>query len=164
MQVGLHSEPQNIWLHTGTRQPDISSSHHQPCSVSPAGQPASGGPTHAHCMCSNLSVVRHNLYMKLHSGLVYRKTGNMRERECFFHLSHRPEKGKLIGLMGNFHKEMEKEIVDGVLWRVCFMPFNVPTHPRLSRWWRDNTRVLNHFACYRHGSPNHGVLFLKPNL
>lgn len=24
MQVGLHSEPQNIWLDAGTRQPDIS--------------------------------------------------------------------------------------------------------------------------------------------
>lgn len=30
MQVGLHSEPQNIWLDAGTRQPDISSLHHEP--------------------------------------------------------------------------------------------------------------------------------------
>lgn len=153
MQVGLHSEPQNIWLHTGTRQPDISSSHHEPCSVSPAGHPASGGRTHAHCMCSNLSIVRHNLYVKPHSGLVCRETGNTRERECFFHLSHRPEKGKRICLMGNF----KKEIVDGVLKDWASSRSMSPPHPRLSRWWRDNTPVLNHFACY-----HHGVLLLNP--
>lgn len=44
--------------------------------------------------------------MKLHSGLVYRETGDMTERESFFHLSHRPEKEKLICLMGNSKKEM----------------------------------------------------------
>lgn len=30
MQVGLHSEPQNIWLDAGTRQPDISSLQYEP--------------------------------------------------------------------------------------------------------------------------------------
>lgn len=47
MQVGLHSEPQNIWLDAGTRQPDISSLHQEPYSVSPPGKPASDGRTHA---------------------------------------------------------------------------------------------------------------------
>lgn len=61
MQVGLHSEPQNIWLDAGTRQPDISSLHHEPYSVSPPGQPASGGRTHADFMLSSLSIVMHIL-------------------------------------------------------------------------------------------------------
>ena len=45
MQVGLHSEPQNIWLDTA-RQPDISSLHHEPVaplSLRWGDQPEVGG-------------------------------------------------------------------------------------------------------------------------
>ena len=61
MQVGLHSEPHNIWLDTGTRQPDISPLHREPCSVCPPGQAASGGLPYADFMLSILSFARHIL-------------------------------------------------------------------------------------------------------
>ncbi len=71
MQVGLHSEPQNIWLDAGTRQPDISSLHHEPVaplSLRRGKQPEVGG----HCadlMFSSLSIVKHilsfSVYMKI---------------------------------------------------------------------------------------------------
>ncbi len=60
MQVGLHSEPQNIWLDAGTRQPDISSLHHEP--VAPLslcwGNQPEGGGHYTEFMFSSLSIVR----------------------------------------------------------------------------------------------------------
>lgn len=58
MQVGLHSEPQNIWLDAGTRQPDISSLHHEP--VAPlylrwGNAPEVGG--HYECKFRSLLIV-----------------------------------------------------------------------------------------------------------
>lgn len=63
MQVGLHSEPQNIWLDAGTRQPDISSLHHEPVaplSLRRGNKPEVGG-HYADFMFSSLSIVRHIL-------------------------------------------------------------------------------------------------------
>lgn len=67
MQVGLHSEPQNIWLDARTRQPDISSLHHEP--VAPLSlhrgiQPEVGG-HYADFMFSSLSIVGHIFFFKL---------------------------------------------------------------------------------------------------
>lgn len=71
MQVGLHSEPQNIWLDAGTRQPDISSLHHEPVaplSLRRGNQPEVGG-HYADLTFSSLSIVWHILsfpvYMEL---------------------------------------------------------------------------------------------------
>lgn len=60
MQVGLHSEPQNIWLDAGTRQPDISSLHHEP--VAPlylrwGNKPEVGG-HYGECMFRSLLIVK----------------------------------------------------------------------------------------------------------
>lgn len=70
MQVGLHSEPQNIWLDAGTRQPDISFLHHEPVaplSLRWGNQPEVGG-HYTGFMFSSLSIVRPSL-----SFLAYRK-------------------------------------------------------------------------------------------
>lgn len=56
MQVGLHSEPQNIWLDAGTRQPDISSLHHEPVaplSLRRGSQPEGADTAHTLCFLSS---------------------------------------------------------------------------------------------------------------
>lgn len=103
MQVGLHSEPQNIWLDAGTRQPDISSLHHEPVapqSLRWGNKPEVGG-HYAGVMFSSLSIVRPILsslaYMKIYSITTFSIEFGYRlawEKNEFygFYLSHRPNK------------------------------------------------------------------------